>query len=228
LKLILKNGFWPRYCLEDVNWLGLKQNDFVAYPMVCFCDIPLSRVDEHVKFYGEFGLGLTREWTLSNGLNPVHYVSQDNRIPSVYKELTRIAGEQEEDSKKKARELIRYLLAYAKPVESNMVVGSELVEKEFHQESEWRYISSHDDILDHLTRRNFEKAGILEEHNNNTKEKSMLKFSPNDIKYIFVKKDTNIPDIINFIQAELDDFPSSQVKMLLSRVTSLESISRDM
>ncbi|MBJ6136394.1 abortive infection system antitoxin AbiGi family protein [Marinobacter litoralis] len=228
LKLVLKNGFWPRYCLEDVSWLGLKKYDFIAYPMVCFCDIPLSRVDEHVKFYGEFGLGLTNEWALSNGLNPVHYVSQNNRIPSVYKELTRIVGLGEEDSSEKGRELIRHLLAHTKPVEGNMVVASELLEKEFHQESEWRYIANHKDVLDHLSRSSFESEDKLEENNNKTKQNCMLKFSPNDVKYIFVKKDSDIPDIINFIQAELDDFPSSEVKVLLSRVTSLESIRRDM
>jgi len=56
----------------------------------------------------------------------------------------------------------------------------------------------------------------------------MLKFSPRDIKYIFVKYDSDIPNIINFIQSDLDHYPSSDVKILLSRVTSLESISHDL
>jgi len=56
----------------------------------------------------------------------------------------------------------------------------------------------------------------------------MLKFSPKDIKYIFVKRDSDIPEIINFIQAELDQHPSSDIKVLMSRVTSLESISSDL
>lgn len=36
LKLILKGGFWPRYCLEDVAWLGYEQFSYIGYPMVCF------------------------------------------------------------------------------------------------------------------------------------------------------------------------------------------------
>ena len=75
LKLILMNGFWPRFCLEDVSWLKYPDFDFIAYPMVCFCDIPLSRVNEHVSFYGEYGLGLTKDWAVRNGITPVQYIS---------------------------------------------------------------------------------------------------------------------------------------------------------
>ena len=87
LKLIIQNGFWPRYCLEDVGWLGYKEFDFIAYPMVCFCDIPLSRVDEHVNFYGEFGIGLTKEWAKSNKLTPILYVAPNHHIPQTFRDI---------------------------------------------------------------------------------------------------------------------------------------------
>ncbi|MFU0923178.1 abortive infection system antitoxin AbiGi family protein [Kluyvera sichuanensis] len=62
LEIILKNGFWPRYCLEDIRWLEFTDVEYVSYPMVCFCDIPLSRISEHVSFYGSFGLGVSKDW----------------------------------------------------------------------------------------------------------------------------------------------------------------------
>lgn len=55
-------------------------HDFVAFPMVCFCDIPLSRIDEHIGFYGRFGIGMTRKWAEQNGLNPVLYASGSNNL----------------------------------------------------------------------------------------------------------------------------------------------------
>ena len=55
LKLVLKNGFWPRYCLEDIQWIGEDRFPYISIPIVCFCDIPLSRIQEHVGCYGEFG-----------------------------------------------------------------------------------------------------------------------------------------------------------------------------
>jgi len=75
LQTILKEGFWPRYCLEDVQWQGHDTYEFVAYPMVCFCDIPISRISEHVGFYGSYGIGLTKQWGIKNNLNPVFYFS---------------------------------------------------------------------------------------------------------------------------------------------------------
>ncbi|WP_025822242.1 abortive infection system antitoxin AbiGi family protein [Shewanella marina] len=75
LKDILRNGFWPRYCLEDVKWYNGNESQS-AYPIICFCDIPLSRVDEHVNFYGHFGIGVTREWAKLNKLAPVIYLNE--------------------------------------------------------------------------------------------------------------------------------------------------------
>jgi hypothetical protein len=45
---ILEEGFWPRYSLEDIKWLGIPETPKVAWPMVSFCDIPISRLGAHV------------------------------------------------------------------------------------------------------------------------------------------------------------------------------------
>ena len=227
LKLIIKNGFWPRYCLEDVGWLGYSKFDFIAYPMVCFCDIPLSRVDEHVKFYGEFGIGLTKEWAKSNKLTPILYIAPNSPIPRTFRNIVDHTYEMEGDAKEEAKQTVRYLLAHAKPTEGNMVVGGGFIPKEFHQESEWRYVPKHEGIADYLKRPDFEDEKIIEENNDLTKENCSIAFTPKDIKYIFVKSDSDIPDIINFIQTELDHFPGADLKVLMSRVTSLESIRHD-
>lgn len=43
LKSIIKSGFFPRYCVEDVTWLT-SATDAVALPVTCLCDIPLGRI----------------------------------------------------------------------------------------------------------------------------------------------------------------------------------------
>ncbi|MEL7893553.1 abortive infection system antitoxin AbiGi family protein [Vreelandella neptunia] len=172
LKLLLKGGFWPRYSLEDVSWLGSEGVNFVAYPMVCFCDIPLSRVDEHVKFYGEFGIGLTKEWAMSNGMTPVHYISPNSDIPAIYSNLVNLLAttDDQDNSLDGGWGVLRHLLAYTKPIEGNIVVASELIEKDFHQESEWRFIARHDDVHDFITRSSFEKDEEVAGRNNETKK----------------------------------------------------------
>lgn len=225
LKSILKNGFWPRYCLEDIKWIEDEDNEFVAYPMVCFCDIPLSRVEEHVGFYGEFGLGLTKEWALKNGMTPIHYISQTSKLPKSYNTLVDLLGES--DKKEEGWKILRYMLAHTKPLEGRMPISGELINKEFHQESEWRYIATNENIHDSIIGKDFHVDEYVAGRNNETKKYCMLKFLPNDIKYIFVKKDSDIPEVIKFIQSDLSDYPLNDVQLLISRVTSLESIRND-
>ena len=228
LKQILKDGFWPRFCPEDIKWLSYDGFDFVAYPMVCFCDIPLSRIDEHVGFYGNYGVGLTKEWVENNSGTPVQYISGSNHLIETFKTLSGYSEHLEEDHKDEFYKNIRYVLAHTKPTQGNMVINGEVVEKEFYQESEWRCVPKHGEIRDHLTRDEFDNTSALEENNHLTLEYCKLRFTPSDIKYIFVKNDSDIPSIINFIQTELDNFPSADLKILMSRVISLENIKRDM
>lgn len=232
LKTIIKNGFWPRYCPEDINWLDYQDHDFIAYPMVCFCDIPLSRIDEHVGFYGEYGIGLTKEWAESNNGTPIQYVSGNNHLPDTFRSLTKFSEKFDEKLDENDIEAyyqtIRYLLAHVKPTQGNMVINNELVKKEFYQESEWRCVPKSDEIQDYLKKEDYDNSEELKINNELTYEHCRLKFSPKDIKYIFVKSDSDIPNIINFIQTDLDHFPSADLKILMSRVISLENIKRDM
>ncbi len=224
----MKNGFWPRYCAEDVNWLGYKEFDYIAYPMVCFCDIPLSRTDEHVQFYGEFGIGLTKEWAIANKITPIQYVSINSHIPQTFRDIVDQNYNLDKESKEKGKQLVRYLLAHSKPTEGNMVIGGKVVSKEFYQESEWRHVPKNESVSDYLNKEEFKALDKLESHNELTKENCSITFTPKDVKYIFVKNDSDIPDMVNFIQNDLDHFPSIELKVLVSRVTSLESITRDL
>jgi hypothetical protein len=228
LQIILKNGFWPRYCLEDVAWLGVSQFDYIGYPMVCFCDIPLSRIEDHIAFYGSFGLGMSRQWAEKNGLNPVMYVAGENHVSSEFLKLNEHANNLKEVEQKKAKITMRYLLAHAKPTTGTMVVSGEPLEKAFYQESEWRYVPKNENIDEYLLRTEHLASDKLEESNNKTKENCMLQFLPSDVKYIFVKSDAEIPSIMNFIQTDLDGYPAADLKILMSRVTSLESIHADL
>src|SRR5215470_5176735 len=79
LKNILKIGFCPRYCLEysleqdDLDAVSRKCPPTHATPMVCFCDLPLSLIWNHLEEYGHFGIGMEKQWGLDRGLSPVTY-----------------------------------------------------------------------------------------------------------------------------------------------------------
>lgn len=225
VKNILTEGFWPKYCLEDLSWYVLE-TDYVAFPIVCFCDIPLSRINEHVNFYGEYGIGLTKEWALKNNLNPVSYLSGSTNygkaINSLFENHSKLDG-----FYKKSGHDLNVILSHIKPLNGKMLISGEILDKEFYQESEWRYSPRKSGISQWISKTEFEDKELLKKQNNLSKEKCSLQMAPNDIKYIFVKQDGDIPEIINFIQTSLDHYSGSDLKILMSRVISLESISAD-
>jgi hypothetical protein len=225
---ILKNGFWPRYCLEDISWVGFEELTFVAFPMVCFCDIPLSRIDEHVSYYGQFGIGLTKDWAIRNGLTPVLYVRHGSELTKTITDLMQEGLNLQGGRQSKFASLFRRLHAYVKPMEGNVLVGDEPARKEFYQESEWRHIPTDKNIDEFLRKEDFQAEALREAANTKTLEACMLKFVPNDVKYIFVPTDADIPSIVNFIQNELDHFPGADQKLLMSRVISIQSIQSDL
>lgn len=231
LKDILINGFWPRYCLEDLKWYSSAEtNYYIAYPMVCFCDIPLSRVDEHVSFYGNYGIGVTKDWAHINGLSPVIYLrensSQENALKSLFNN-NRYKAFYDNSNKD-----VNTLLANIKPTKGVMRFGADLVDKEFYQENEWRFSVTGDNsnvsIKQWISEDEFMNENNLNIENAKTKELASLKISPSDIKYLFVKSDADIPLLVNFIQTEMDMYSNKDTKILLSRITSLETISRDL
>ena len=38
----------PRYCKEDIKYLNIPKLRQIAYPMKCFCDINMHKLDEHL------------------------------------------------------------------------------------------------------------------------------------------------------------------------------------
>lgn len=227
LKQILAGGFWPKYCSEDIRWVGQDDAQTIAFPMVCFCDIPLSRIADHVTFYGQYGLGMTRDWAIANGLNPILYIAGENFVRAELRKLNDHANQLKDEQRVPAKESVRYIYAHAKPATGIMVVDGSPVEKDFYLESEWRHVPRHKEIKPYLRHEAFSDAASLILENTKTDEHCRLKFTPKDIKYIFVRSDTDIPEVINFIQSKLDHYPHADTKVLMSRVTSLESIQGD-
>ncbi|WP_049537371.1 abortive infection system antitoxin AbiGi family protein [Vibrio harveyi] len=221
LKLILKNGIYPRYCLEDIEWFGLANDKHIAFPMSCFCDIPLSRISEHTDFYGNFGLGLTKEWGEKNGLNPVIYSPDGGVAQGVMKYLFYKASPTNENDQSVYNHGYK-LWSLIKPLKGRMVIAGNLVEKDFYQESEWRYVPP---VRDLITASTFEED---KEHENEKLIDYKLQISPNDIRYIFVQSDSDIPSLVDFINSEMAAFPLNDLKILQSRIVSLEMLALDL
>jgi len=220
LKLILKGGICPRYCPEDFEWAGMSNIKNIAYPMSCFCDIPLSRIGEHTNFYGSYGIGLSKDWGLQNKLAPIVYSTQDGSVQKLAKYLFKLGAEAKEPNEEMNDVAYRYI-SMIKPITGKMVVKGEIVEKDFYQENEWRYVPPEDNII---FDEDFEKQ---KDEANQKMEKYKLEISPKDIRYIFVESDNDIPSLVDFISTKMGENTQNDLKVLQTRIVSLETLQAD-
>jgi len=227
LKAMLSRGFVARYYLEDIRWLHIQSRSYSAYPMVCFCDIPLSRIMSHTDFYGGYGLGMTKEWALKNHLSPMLYSGDNSPLLNVVNDLFEqhaksLSGKSK--SKRLARELLLVeTLAFAKPISGRMRRGTTEIEKDFYQENEWRYVPKlmNDRLV--LEDRFFDEQEKL----NGCAALYPLAFSAADVRYIIVKQERNLVSIHDFIMSKLTDRSTDERAKLATRLISLEALRGD-
>ena len=55
----------PRYVQENIDYLHVDGLHTLTFPMTCFCDIPLSKADEHMGVYSLYGIALNKNRCLS-------------------------------------------------------------------------------------------------------------------------------------------------------------------
>ncbi|MBI1911987.1 MAG: hypothetical protein HYS21_08285 [Deltaproteobacteria bacterium] len=235
LKGILKNEFYPKYSLEALEFKGKNRAEF-AYPMVCFCDIPLSQVKEHLKTYGNYGIGMSREWVLSKGLNPVMYLRKDSELSNwlccVMENSTPLSAA-EDSNARGIKGGILYLLRHIKPFEgiSNRIGKNTLVK--FYNEKEWRYVpfqnyeNGKEILITSLKKDEYENVELLRKKHTEL-EKLKLGFAPTDIKYIIVHKENEILDMVNYLEnIKLPKYDTKTIKILTSRIITSEQIKKD-
>ena len=80
LKKILKTGLKYSFSCEfKPENFGTRENaDNLVLPIICFCDTPIIRVEQHIVKYGKYGIGFDKaklREKLKDSLNPVFYVS---------------------------------------------------------------------------------------------------------------------------------------------------------
>ena len=121
-------------------------------------------------------------------------------------------------------------MSHIKPIEGRMLVSGSEVTKEFYQENEWRYTAKLSDtrVKPFLLPKDYNNPNALQVENEKTKNLYSLKITPKDISYIFVKSDSDIPELVNFIQMEMDEFTGKDVKILLTKIVSMETIRHDL
>ena len=185
----------PRYCVEDLEYLELEKIQKMAYPMKCFCDINMHRLEEHLYWYGYYGVAFSKEWGMHQGIQPVQYINQEAQLKKDFSEAFSVALQQEPSkAEKEMKSYMLHQLMYYKPYSGtfkNRNTG-EITHKCFTDECEWRYIPD-------VTRKGFRQvyfdndivnSGGLEEYISDSMEgikEISLNFDYSDLKYVILK-----------------------------------------
>jgi hypothetical protein len=192
---IMKDSFKPFYCLEKFDFIIDEPND-IGFPMVCFCDIPYERHVLHKNKYGQYGIGLKKEWGIMNHLNPVIYTYPDSTFASALENLAfeYLNNRQNQTMQKSVSIILMLSKPYDGPFYDKTKHNFSQDKRCFYDEKEWRYIPINlTGIKVAIEGKIFEDSIKLERMNKEIQSPdNILNFDVSDIEYIFLQSDSEI------------------------------------
>jgi len=229
LKGILEDNFKIFNCMETLK-VGSVEIPYIV-PMVSFCDIPLSEIKNHIERYGNYGIGMTKDWANRQGLNPVLYMAQTSMLSESYVKAWNSLVDSVIDINQLTHEQngLADVLRYTKNYEADLKRKNTLEEKyRFSDEREWRYVPP-------FTTDCIPMAGIdwymTEDNKYNTDSKLVdlrLDFNPEDIKYIIIADDSEISEFIDHLRrAKGKKYSLNEIERLTTRILTVEQIKSD-
>ncbi|MCI9275871.1 MAG: hypothetical protein HFJ24_08180 [Clostridia bacterium] len=215
----------PRYCKEDIKYLNIPKLRQIAFPMKCFCDINMHKLDEHLWWYGYYGIGLTKEWGMKNGIQPIQYINPSSPLKNDFKiafsNALKIKKHSQTKNEIQMKNYLLHQLMYFKPYSGKME-NRNTGKKEtkcFTDECEWRYVPdvSKIEYKQIYYNENIYNAGILNDLSISMEENPniSLKFEFDDLKYIIVKTKEDFEQISKFINKM--DIKIEEKELLLSK-----------
>ena len=256
---------------EPINEIAVLQK--------CFCDIPLAmitkrskikiqeidlkklsekyivnseRYQSHTDFYGEYGIGFSKQWAENKNIQPVQYLASCSQYTKNMSKFLQYLLDAEDISDIEFEDaLMRF--SFIKPLRGIMNRKLEFqrkdgsiekdidvrVEKNFHDETEWRFIPKIEDIHTVFPEEYpiiANKESIFQIHmdsdylsyriNELAKKKvSSLPFECDDIRYLIVPSQIQKHDLMNFIDSL--ELSKEQKYLLCSKILTLDEIRKD-
>lgn len=187
----------PRYCEEDVSYLNINDIKKLAFPMKCFCDINMHKLDEHLDWYGFYGLAFPKEWGMKNKIQPVQYINPDSYLCEDFSEAfsaaLKVKSLEGDSAQSKMKNFLLHEIFYYKPYSGKIENRNtkQIEEKCFTDECEWRFVPNvtSKDYYQVIYNDNVLNSGTLIDLSNSMLgiPEISLKFNYSDLKYIIVK-----------------------------------------
>ena len=234
---ILVDEFRPRLSVESFRHLlqhlphGHEMPES-GIPMVCFCDIPLSQVADHMDKYGDYGIGLKKAWGIANGITPVMYTHERSPAAQSAATAVRLLAQLYEGSASASLKSLAmgvgqivYLL---KPYQGVLKrPGRPEREVRFYDEREWRYLPAELESIPAISPEALSdpKAGRVAL--DMVERLPPLSFDPNDINYVIVRHDSELLPMYHALRAIKEKYDDPTKDLLVTRLISAERIRAD-
>lgn len=227
---IMTDNFMPFYCMEGLEFLNYKhlQLEGMAYPVVCFCDLPITRQKEHVSKFGGYGIALKKEWGIKkHHLTPIVYSHKGSLTSATLKGLIEIAKRLQEKLTKQEfqiyNNLISVLMMHYKPYEGYPFIKTETRFSNelrcFYDEREWRYIPLNCDGLKlNLSMDEYKNKEILDKENKKIQEDNRLEFGVDDIEFLFLKDKSEIDQFLNKLKPKYSEQELLVIRKKINKV----------
>lgn len=217
----------PWYCEENITYLGIPNIKKIEFPMKCFCDINMHQIEEHLSWYGYYGLALTKEWGIKNKIQPIQYINPNSHLKDDYKiafsKALKIDKKCQSKNELLMKNYLLHQLMYFKPIYGyikNRNTNKRL-RKCFTDECEWRYVPNVSSIG---YRQIYYDKEIINAGGLNKLSLSMcenpevsLKFDYEDLKYIIVNTKKDFEKFSTFINS-LKEIEIEEKEILFSKI----------
>lgn len=218
-----KKAMIPRYYGENVDYLNIGFHQ-IAYPMVCFCDITIHRLEEHMEFYGKYGIAFSKFWGINKGIQSMQYVNKHSVLCKDFSCAFNVAIQEERTAA--ATDFLLTNMFYMKPIEGSMPREGVTITKNFTDECEWRFIP--DVALINLpqvvTDNEMASMDVLNKTISQNK-KCWLRFDFDDIKYIILQTNKDFEEICEVFDRIIDDEVTK--RKLISRIIIWDNARED-
>lgn len=184
-----------RYSYSLEKAFPLKDMKGVAFPMISMSDLPFSEIATTKWTYGDYAIGLSREWGVKKGFSPVWYCNVGSRV---WMQLNKLVFEAGTNDDQGYFGIGMYLMSNVKFVQAPLISPKRKFKNyRFYDEREYR-------LVPYITETGKERIPlfILEEQYEQFKKingSSMLDFGVDfeysDIKYLIVKSKSNVEEV---------------------------------
>lgn len=191
---ILKSKqFRYSYSLEKA--FPSKDMKGIAFPMISMSDLPFSEIATTKWTYGDYAIGLSREWGVKNGFSPVWYCNVGSRV---WLQLSKMVYESATHDDKGYFGMGMYLMSNVKFVQAPLISPKRKFKNyRFYDEREYRlvpYITETDDegIPPYILEEQYEE---FKKANGSSMLGFGVSFEYSDIKYLIVNSESNIDEV---------------------------------